>query len=150
MVVLIPEVLCFKTKRGMNKILSRIDQVSMKRFFVFSALFPPLALLFYVAPLLISEGVPKVDFLFTLVGLAYVFALIPALVVAGADWLLSAKPFHVIATMAFAAVMAHLLARYFGNPMDHQEIILVTLTGAIPAAVCSWLSGRFQQDVGTQ
>ncbi len=118
----------------------------MKRIPIFSALFPPLALLFYVSPLLISEGVPKVDFLLTLVGLAYMFALVPALVVAGADWTLSAKPFYLrlIPTMAVAAVLAHAIAWYFGDPMDLREIIFVAATGAIPAAVCSWLSARVQ------
>jgi len=121
----------------------------MKRFFIFSACFPPIALVVYVTPLLFTEGVPKVDFLFTLLGLAYMFAIIPAWTAAGADWLLSAWQFRVIATMAVAAVMTHLLARYLGDPMDRQEIILVTLTGATSGAVCSWgsninLADRFR------
>ena len=112
----------------------------MKRFFIFSACFPPLALVVYVTPLLVTEGVPNMDFQFTLLGLAYMFAIVPAWIAAGVDQLLSARQFHVVATMAVAAVMIHLLARYLGDPMDHQEIILVALTGAIPGAVCSWIS----------
>ena len=119
----------------------------MKRLLIFSVLFPPLALLVYIIPLLFTEGVPKLDFLLTLVGLAYMFALVPAWVTAGVDWVLSATPFYlrVVATMAIAAVMAHLVARYMADPMDLREIITVALTGAIPAAVCTWLSGRFRQ-----
>ncbi|MBR0733805.1 hypothetical protein JQ636_35530 [Bradyrhizobium japonicum] len=94
----------------------------MKRFAIFSALFPPLALVVYVTPLLLSEGVPKVEFLFTLLGLAFMFAIVPAWLAAAADWLLPSKPFHVLATVAVDVLMAHLVARYFGNPMDHQEV----------------------------
>lgn len=102
-------------------------------------------MLVYVTPLLVTEGVPKLEFLMQLLGLAYMFVIIPACVAAGIDWALSAKPFHVAATMVVAVAMAHLVARYFGNPMDHQEIVLVTLTGAIPSAVCSWLSGMMNR-----
>jgi hypothetical protein len=38
--------------------------------------------------------------------------------------------------------MAQLVAWYLGNLMVRSEMIAVTLTGAIPAAVCSWLSGQ--------
>ena len=114
----------------------------MKRLLIFSALFPPLALLFYVTPLLLTEGVPKLEFLIQLLGLAYMFAIVPAWVVAGTDWLLSARRFHVVATMVVATAMAHLVARYIADPMGPREVIYVALTGAIPAAVCSWLSGQ--------
>lgn len=117
-----------------------VERFIMKRFFIFSACFPPLALVVYVTPLMFTEGVPKVDFLFTLLGLAYMFAIIPAWVAAGVDWLVSARQVHFIATMAVAAAMTHLLARYLGDPMGRDEIILVTLTGGIPGAVCSWAS----------
>jgi len=116
----------------------------MKRFLVFTALFSPLALLVYVTPLVIHEGAPKLDFVMFLMGFAYVLAIVPGWVAACADWMLSAKPFYLraIASMAVAAVMAQLVAWYLGNLMVRSEMIAVTLTGAIPAAVCSWLSGR--------
>jgi hypothetical protein len=114
----------------------------MKRFLVFTVLFSPLALLVYVAPLVIHEGFPKLDFLIFLMGFAYVLAVVPGWVAAGVDWMLAAKPFYVrvIATMAVAAAMGQWVAWYLGNPMNSSEMITVALTGAIPAAVCSWLS----------
>jgi hypothetical protein len=116
----------------------------MKRFLVFTALFPPLALLVYTAPLFIHDGIPRFDFIVFLLGFAYVLATIPGWVAAGTDWMLSAKPFHVraIASMAVAAVLAQLVAWYLGNPMYVSEIVTVALTGAIPAALCSWLSDQ--------
>ena len=85
--------------------------------------------------------------MFTLFGLAYMFAIVPAWLAAGTDWALSAKPFYSVATMAVAAATAHLVARYFGNPMNHQEFILVALAGEIPATVCSWLSRGSKESV---
>src|SRR4051812_30416198 len=63
----------------------------MKRLLIFTALFPPLALLVYVAPLVLNEGVPKADFIVFLIGAAYVLAIVPAGLAAAADGILSAK-----------------------------------------------------------
>jgi hypothetical protein len=114
----------------------------MKRFLIFTVLFPPLALLVYTSPLVVHEGVPKLGFIIYLMEFAYVLAVVPGWVAAATDWMLSATPFYVrmTASMAVAAVMAHLVARYLGDSMDVSEIVTVALTGAIPAAVCSWLS----------
>jgi hypothetical protein len=116
----------------------------MKRFLVFTVLFSPLALLVYTTPLVIHEGFPKLDFVIFLMGLAYVLATVPGWMAAGVDWMLSAKPFYIraVASMAVAAAMAQLVAWYLGNPMYLSELVTVALTGAIPAAVCSWLSGQ--------
>jgi hypothetical protein len=114
----------------------------MKRFLIFTALFPPLALLVYVTPMAVTEGFPELGFVFYMMGFAYMLALVPAWVAAGTDWALSAKPpyFRLVATMAVAAAMAHLIAGYLGDPMYLREIIYVALTGAIPAAICSLLA----------
>jgi hypothetical protein len=112
----------------------------MKRFLIFTVLFSPLALVVYVIPFAYVEGVPEPGFVLYLMGFAYALAIVPGWVAAIADWLLSAKRFHFISTMVVGAGMAHLVAWYMGDPMYPQEIISVALTGAIPAAVCSWLS----------
>jgi hypothetical protein len=116
----------------------------MKRFLMFTVLFPPLALLVYTSPLVIQEGVPKLGFIIYLMEFAYVLAVVPCWLAAATDWMLSARPSYVrmTASMAVAAVMAHLVARYLGDSMDVSEIVTVALTGAVPAAVCSWLSGQ--------
>jgi hypothetical protein len=117
------------------------DQVSMKRFLIFTALFPPLVLVVYiVADQFWREGFPEFGFLGWLVGIAYVLAIVPAWLTAGVDAALSRQPIYlrVIATMAVAAILAELVARYMGQP--HFDVP-VAIAGAIPAAVCSWLAG---------
>jgi hypothetical protein len=76
-----------------------------------------------------------------MLGYAYLFAVVPAWLTAGADWVLSAKPFYLrlVATMVAAAILAELTARYLGQDMQ-GEVLTIGLIGAIPAAVCSWLS----------
>ena len=110
------------------------------RFLIFSLLFPPLVLaVFITADGLLREGFPEVGFLSALLATAYVLAIIPAWLTAGVDWALSGKPLYVrlIATMAVAATLAELVAWYMGQPYFD---VPVALAGAIPAAVCSWLS----------
>ena len=120
------------------------DQVSMKRFLIFTALFPPLVLVVYiVADQFWREGFPGFGFLGWLVGIAYVLAIVPAWLTAGVDGALSRQPIYlrVIATMAVAAILAELVARYMGQP--HFDVP-VAIAGAIPAAVCSSLAGMKQ------
>jgi hypothetical protein len=116
----------------------------MKRFLMFTALFPPLALFVYItSDQLWREGFPGIGFLGWLLGIAYVLAIIPAWLTAAVDWALSRQPLyvHLIATMAVAAILAELVARYMGQP--HFDVP-VAIAGAIPAAVCSWLAGMKQ------
>jgi hypothetical protein len=114
----------------------------MKRFLIFTLLFPPLALVVFITTDgLLREGLPEIGFLAALVGTAYVLATIPAWLTAGVDWTLSGKQLYLrlIATMSVAAILAELAARYMGQPSFDAP---VALTGAIPAAVCSWLSDK--------
>lgn len=112
----------------------------MKRFLIFTGLFPPLVLFVYiVSDQLWREGLPGIGFLVWLLGIAYLLALIPAWLTAAVDGALSRQPLYVrlIATMAVAAILAELFGRYMGQP--HFDVP-VAIAAAIPAAVCSWLS----------
>jgi hypothetical protein len=112
----------------------------MKRFLIFSVLFPPLALLVFIAPDVMARGeFPEVGLVLGLLGLAYLFTLVPAWAAAAADWVLSEKPFYLrfVTTIVVAAVVALLTACYLG---EREQIAKVVLMGAIPAAVCSPLS----------
>ncbi len=63
---------------------------------------------------------------------------------AGVDWALSSKPLYLrlIVVMPMAAIMGVLSARYgFGQK---GEYLYFGSMGAIPAAVCSWLSALAQ------
>ena len=122
---------------------------AMKRVLVFTALFPPLvAVLFIVlvTPDVVSPRnvLEMTLFFFWISGFAYLFAGVPGLLTAGVDWALSEKPLYLrlAATMIVAAIMAVLIARNaFGQ---RGEVLIFAAMGAIPAAVCSWLSGRIR------
>jgi hypothetical protein len=107
----------------------------MKRFLIFTVLFPPLALVVFAVPMFdFSEPAMWVWML----GYAYLFVTIPAWLTAGVDWAVSSIRVHIVMTTVAAAIIALLTARYsFGQK---GEYLYYALMGAIPAAVCSWLS----------
>jgi hypothetical protein len=113
---------------------------SMKRFLIFTVLFPPLALVIFNAPDVIMHHDFRLLDLVTL-SVAYALAVIPALILAGVD-----RAFHSLAgTTVAGAAVAYLAALIIGFPfLDYRATLMVGLVGAIPAAVCSWLSGEKQ------
>jgi hypothetical protein len=117
----------------------------MKRFLIFTVLFPPLALVVFIAPDVIPpREFLEIGLLFWVLGFAYLFAVIPAWSTAGMDLALSAKPFYLrlVATMALAG--HHGRADRALNLGQRGEVLTIGLIGAIPAAVCSWLSSERQ------
>ncbi|UZE46906.1 hypothetical protein [Rhodopseudomonas sp. P2A-2r] len=108
----------------------------MKRIVIFSALFPPLALVVFTAP----DGFKN---LLNWLVEAYAIAIIPALLLAWVDWALSAKPLRVMGTAVTAALAAVLIVRFMSGGTDELwPVLMVGLVGGIPAAVCSRLSGE--------
>lgn len=114
----------------------------MKRLLIFTLLFPPLVLAVFVAPM--GRDFLEIGFLFWMLGFAYLWALVPAWLTAGVDWALSAKPIYLrlVATVVVASIMAVLTARSLGQ---QGEVVYFGLMGAIPAAVCSLLSGMMSR-----
>jgi hypothetical protein len=122
----------------------------MKRLVIFTVLFPPLALVVFIVPDVISHrDLLEMGLLFWMLGYAYLIAVIPAWLTAGVDGALSAKPLYLrlVATMAAATILAVLTARYLGQ---RGETLTFGLIGAIPAAVCSWLSGLMEASMREQ
>jgi hypothetical protein len=108
----------------------------MKRFLTFTVLFPPLALAVFTAPDTFRNYLDWV-------GMAYMLAMIPAWLTAGVDWTLSAKPAYlrVLGTAVAGAVITDSVALFmWGFFADFWPVLMAGLVGAIPAAVCSWLS----------
>ena len=111
----------------------------MKRFLIYLFLFPAIATASFYAVLYILTGA-VVD---SLSGPAFCYLVFigPALVVALVDmWasrLLSVIP-GVIATTFFAYGVSVLTVAWAGT----RDVSVFGLVGAIPAAVCSWLSNR--------
>ncbi len=109
----------------------------MKRFLIFLFLFPAIATVSLYAVLYILTGA-EVD---SVSGPALVCAVFigPGLVLAGVDWLLAKTPVpSVIGTTLFAYGVSVLAVTWAGT----IDVWVFGLVGAIPAAVCSWLSGR--------
>jgi hypothetical protein len=112
----------------------------MKRILVFTVLFPPLALVIFNAPDVIMRHDFRLLDLVTL-SLTYTFMVIPALILAWVD-----HAFHSLAGTTIAgAAIAYLAALSIGFPfLDYRATLMIGLIGAIPAAVCSWLSSEKQ------
>lgn len=120
----------------------------MKRLVIFTALFPPLALLIYISPDVMSRReFPPLQVIFSLLGFAYVIAMVPAWLTAAVDYALRAKPSYlrVAASMIAAAVIAELTANYLSHDLQ-KMFVMVALMGAIPAAVCSLLARERPSD----
>jgi hypothetical protein len=108
----------------------------MKRFLIFTLLFPPLALAVFTAP----DGFKN---FFYWLGYAYPAAIIPAWLTAGMDWKLSAKPTYlrIVGTTFSGAVITGSIAFFMWDGFgEFFPALMAMLVGAVPAAVCSWLS----------
>jgi hypothetical protein len=115
----------------------------MTRFLIFTVLFPPLALVVFNAPDVIMHRDFRMLDLVTF-GLSYTIAVIPAWLLAAVDW----KFRSLAGTTIAGAAIAYLAAFSIGFPfLDYGATLMVGLVGAIPAAVCSWLSNRSMRSV---
>jgi hypothetical protein len=115
----------------------------MKRFLIFLFLFPAIATASFYVVIYILSGA-EID---SLSGPAFGYLIFmgPGLVLALVDGLLAKTPIPgVIGTTLFAYVFTVLLAQMdWGRGLD-KAMLALGLVGAIPAAVCSWLSKKNQ------
>jgi hypothetical protein len=121
----------------------------MKRLLIFTIAFPPLALVVFDAPDMIAGRFGLMDF--STLQMAYAIAVIPAWLLAAVDWALSAKPTYirVLGTAGAAALAGDSIALFlWGEVHEFFPVLMAGLVGAIPAAVCSWLSNINQGRVG--
>lgn len=111
----------------------------MKRFLIFAALFPPLALVVFNAP----DAITRYDFKLmssSSLVMAYAIAVVPALLLAWVDWALAAKPARLraagtAATAALAAILIMLVM--WGGADELWPLLMVGLVGGVPAGLCS-------------
>lgn len=110
----------------------------MKRFLIFLLLFPAIATASFYAVLYILTGAELDSLSGPAIG--YLFFIGPALVLALVDWFVAKKtPVPgVIGTTLVAYGVSVLAVELAGA----RWILALGLIGAIPAAVCSWLSGN--------
>jgi hypothetical protein len=116
----------------------------MKRFLIFIFLFPGIALAVLIAFVSIGVGAfPDNPEVVVLVGWGYVVGVVPALICAVVDLLLRKTRIPaVIGTALVGYGIATLVALTIFDGSDTGMFLAFGLVGGIPAAVCSWLSGK--------
>lgn len=118
----------------------------MKRFLIFTALYPPLVLLGLIATVSEIQRNLDVGELLWMLGIAYLGGLVPAWLSATADWGLSKEKTYVrvlgTAVAGAAAVMVAITVLHFGEMLRGATFLMIALISGIPAAVCSWLSDK--------
>jgi len=130
----------------MNRSLILIAIGSLKRWLIFAALMPLIAYLVFLCFLYgvdFAEGRrPAFGFPdFGLLPHAYVIVTLPALFVATLDWALSLIRFRALWVALFAYAISYLPVIDMLQHLPPWWIVFFGLFGAIPAAICSWMSG---------
>jgi hypothetical protein len=108
----------------------------MKRFLIFAFVFPPIALVIFNIP----DVVMRHDFRsldIATLGMAYTFVIIPALIPAWVDHAFRSLEATTIAGGLMSTSIALFLWSGFA---EASSVLMAALVGAVPAAVCSWLS----------
>jgi hypothetical protein len=108
----------------------------MKRFLIFLFLFPAIATISFYAVLYILTGAVVDSFS----GPAFIYAVAmgPGVVVALLDWLIAKTP--VPPVIGTTLVLYGALVLLLGWDGSTRQIFALGIIGAIPAALCSWLS----------
>ena len=119
----------------------------MKRFPIFATLFSPIGMLVFQSPDLVSKGIPASEEWLAWVISSYPIAIIPALLIAWVDQVLSKQPLHVFKTTAVGGLASLLVLVFLGGLSAFWPSVMAILLGAVPAAVCSWLSDKFKESV---
>jgi hypothetical protein len=122
----------------------------MKRILTYICLGPPLGLGVLFLVLLVVEPGTRSDVVlglalpFFLLPYAYLAGIVPALIVCAIDWLL-AKRLELWPKVAVCTVVGYVatVVGMFGiHVIPSVKVALFGMVGAIPAAICSWLSNR--------
>jgi len=111
-----------------------------------------LALLVFLVPGLVARPeIPTFRTLYGMLGFAYFIAIVPAWLLALMDWYLLRMPTLVSITITVTTgfILSLISAYVLGLRAEvRSDPVLIGMIGAIPAAVCCWLSrtSRMQQD----
>lgn len=77
---------------------------------------------------------------------SYPIAMVPSLLMAWADKALSRQSFHVLKTTAVGGLASLLVFAFLGGLSAFWPTVMAFLLGAVPAAVCSWLSNMNRKE----
>jgi hypothetical protein len=128
---------------------SRADGVIMKRFVIFAVLFPPIAfaiafwIILQIANVASGEHITAEFHQIMLLPLAYMAGIVPALLAALVDHLFANRRYRMLWTVigGYIFIYLPLLAPMMVKFIDGPEALLFGISGAVPAAICSWLAG---------
>jgi len=113
----------------------------MTRILIFPLFMPQFALLVFVAPSILKEGLPKAGFWLFAEQYAYFIVFIPACFAAAVDGVLYKR--HRCLRLAIAACATGVLALVWAHYLGERPSVHYASVGAIPAALCSWISALF-------
>ena len=130
----------------------------MKRFLIFAALFPPLAFVVAMWGMLqilnwaLGEHSTAGTHQLILLPVAYVVAILPALLTALADEILARRKVRYrmlwTALAGYLSIYAPLLTSLSTGSVHGPYLLLFGIIGAVPGAICSWLAGsKFRESI---
>ena len=119
----------------------------MKRLLIFALLGPIIGLAIMLAVASFLSGhviVPDARIMIYGFPLAYVFGGVPALFAAAADWYLTRVPLRPLGICCAGYVLTVLtgLMMFDTQYTSFRDVLMYGFVGAIPASICSWLSGK--------
>jgi hypothetical protein len=123
----------------------------MRRFLIFAALFPPLAFavtfwgMLQILNWALGEHSTADYHQLVLLPVAYVIVMVPALLTALVDDVLVRRNvrYRILwtALAGYMFIFAPLLTALLTGSVHGPYLLLLGIIGAVPAAICSWLSG---------
>ena len=111
----------------------------MNRFLIFLLLFPAVAAASFYAVSYVLLGAPQDSGLGPV--FMYLVFIVPALLIALLDWLVAKSSIPAVVATTLLAYGLSVLALGWALGFSKQ-IMALGLIGAIPAAMCSWLSNK--------
>jgi hypothetical protein len=119
----------------------------MKRFLIFALFYPLLTIIILLLVSLTHIGVAALSYTVPLVAWSYAIGVLPAIALAFVDWFLAARlgALRRIASVALVALLMGILFTLSTSDSSAWfDRLIFGLANAIPAAICSWLSGEKQ------
>jgi hypothetical protein len=126
----------------------------MKRFAIFGILFPPLAfviafgIILQLAYVTSGERINPEYHQILLLPMAYMAGIVPALLVALVDHMFANRPYGMLWTViaGYVCIYLPLAAPMMMKFIDGPAAFLFGISGALPAAICSWLCANKRQE----
>ena len=109
----------------------------MKRVLIFTVFFPLVALVVFLLPGTLGKPL-SLNLMLETLDIAYVAALVPALLCALVDWALAEMVIRLVGTTLVGVVIAESMGYFlWGGVAGLTSLLMAGLVGGLPAAFCS-------------